>query len=391
MSTNIIKSYLALALAIFLAMTACGNKKDATKENIQPIAPSDSSLSSGYNDVSDMTLSIKANNNRPIKLGDDLSILLDINTKNYPEIDSINIKLGRSPYIIDTTILIEPKGMDASLQQIIVNTKNLVRLGSTTCQVIVFSSDKQQKSFIPLTIVAYKNASVERIKINTTIAHDPKNYTQGLLIDSGLIYESTGEYGKSRLLAYDPNSLKIKRELQLPYQYFGEGLALHNKQLYQLTWQEQKCFVYDQASFEKVREFNYSGEGWGLTSDGERLYMTDGSGRITIRDPKTFEILDYIQVYNGSKAVDNLNEMEWIDGKIWANIYTTNYIVIIDPKSGEIEKIIDCSELLTKLGNIYNCDVLNGIALDTQNDVIYVTGKLWDKMFTIKASDYSKK
>lgn len=216
-----------------------------------------------------------------------------------------------------------------------------------------------------------------------TYPHSTNHYTQGLLWSDGLLYESTGEYGRSGVFVSTLEG-EPRRSTMLDGQYFGEGIALHNGRLYMLTWLEQTGFVFDAKSLAPNGDFNYYGEGWGLTSDGEQLYMSDGTHIIRILNPETLAVSGRVDVRWGKRAVKMLNELEWIDGRIWANVYGTNRIVVINPTSGQVESYLDLDALeLTQAENPVR-DVLNGIAYDVTTGRVWVTGKNWDKIFEIK-------
>lgn len=217
--------------------------------------------------------------------------------------------------------------------------------------------------------------------------HDAKAYTQGLLWADGGFYESTGEYGESSLRFVEPATGKVGRKVTLPERYFGEGLALvGDSLLYQLTWQEQRCFVYRKSDFRQVGVFAYSGEGWGLTSDrtGDSLYMSDGSSWVRVLDPADFSQWRRFQVRDHNGPVTEINELEWIGDRLWANLYLTDRIAVIDPATGYVTHYIDCSALETRIAHRRGTDVLNGIAHDPVTGRIFVTGKNWDKLFEIK-------
>lgn len=217
--------------------------------------------------------------------------------------------------------------------------------------------------------------------------HDPKAYTQGLLIHNGLIYESTGEYGTSTLRSVEIATGKVKQQVALPSELFGEGLALHDGMLYQLTWREGRCRIYKLGDLSLLREINYRGEGWGLTQwDGE-LYFSDGSNRIFVYDPTTFTRKRVINVRNENGALELLNELEWINGRLWANIYSSDAIAVIDPQTGVVTHYIDCSALRSRLRLTPDTDVLNGIAHDTTTGKTFVTGKNWNLMFEISVPE----
>ena len=214
--------------------------------------------------------------------------------------------------------------------------------------------------------------------------HSTDSYTQGLLFADGVMWEGTGEYGHSRLQRIDLETGRTDVVATLPRSEFGEGIALLDGKIYQLTWENNKAYVYDAATGRQLRTFAYAGEGWGLTTDGERLYMSDGSEYLRILDPETFRVQRSVTVTFRGAPVQLLNELEWIDGKIWANVYVTDQIVIIDPASGIVEGVIDLRGLLPDEEIAPDTDVLNGIAYDAASERIFVTGKRWSKLFEIE-------
>ena len=214
--------------------------------------------------------------------------------------------------------------------------------------------------------------------------HSTDSYTQGLLFADGVMWEGTGEYGHSRLQRIDLETGRTDVVATLPRSEFGEGIALLDGKIYQLTWENNKAYVYDAATGRQLRTFAYAGEGWGLTTDGERLYMSDGSEYLRILDPETFRVQRSVSVTFRGAPVQLLNELEWIDGKIWANVYVTDQIVIIDPASGIVEGVIDLRGLLPDEEIAPDTDVLNGIAYDAASERIFVTGKRWSKLFEIE-------
>jgi len=225
----------------------------------------------------------------------------------------------------------------------------------------------------------------ERLKVQvlSTRPHDPGAFTQGLVLDGDTLYESTGLNGKSSLREVDSQTGQVKRRLDIPYEYFAEGLALVDGRLIQLTWQAEKAFVYNRADFKEVGEFRYDGEGWGLCHDGTRLVMSDGSDRLTFRDPKTFAVQSILNVTLSGQPARELNELECVDGLIYANVWQTDNILRIDPKTGKVTGMIDASGLLTPEER-QKADVLNGIAWNPRTKTFLITGKLWPKMFEVQ-------
>jgi glutaminyl-peptide cyclotransferase len=217
--------------------------------------------------------------------------------------------------------------------------------------------------------------------------HDPTAFTQGLLFVDDVLLESTGGYGASTLRRVDPATGKVLRSIPLAKDVFGEGLARLKGELFQLTWQEHRCFVYDETTFEPRREMTYEGEGWGLTSDGALLIMSDGSSTLRFRDPSSLRDVRTLRVHDGSRPVDQLNELEWVRGEILANVWHTRLVARIDPRSGEVLGYLD----LAGLPEPHHDDleaVLNGIAYDEKSDRLFVTGKLWSSVFEVARSGW---
>ena len=222
-----------------------------------------------------------------------------------------------------------------------------------------------------------------RIDVLREFRHDISAYTQGLLWYEGKLYESTGETGKSDLRRLDPTTGAVERLIDLDPSLFGEGLARVDRRLIQLTWKSEIAFVYDLDTFETEDDFRYVGEGWGLAFDGRRLIMSDGSARLTFRDPQTFDETGSLLVTLRGLAFRDLNELEWVDGSIYANVWQQDIIVRSDPRSGEITEVIDAAGLLSPRES-RGTDVLNGIAYNPESQTFYITGKLWPKMFEVR-------
>ncbi len=212
--------------------------------------------------------------------------------------------------------------------------------------------------------------------------HNPTSFTQGLEFDGNQLYEGTGQRGQSMVAQVELSTGRILKKIGLDPSCFGEGITILGDHLFQLTWQEKRCFVYDKKTLQRKREMNYSGEGWGLCNDGTSLIMSDGTERITYRDPETFEIQRTIQVYSHQGPVSNLNELEYTDDLIYANVWMTNKIAVIDPRNGKVLAEIDATSLVKEGRG--NGDVLNGIAF--KEDQAYLTGKNWVKLFRVKFS-----
>lgn len=227
------------------------------------------------------------------------------------------------------------------------------------------------------------NTPMYGYKIVHTYPHDRNAFTQGLEYHDGFLYEGTGLNGRSGIRKVELETGKVLQETPLDARYFGEGITLLDQRLFELTWQAERGFVYDRSTFRVLRSFEYPGEGWGLTNNGHQIYMSDGSSQIRIWNPATLAELRRILVHDGHKPVNMLNELEYVRGEIYANVWQTNKIARIAPSDGHIVGWIDLSGLLTTAEAI-SADVLNGIAWDAAKNRLFVTGKLWPKLFEIQ-------
>ncbi len=221
-------------------------------------------------------------------------------------------------------------------------------------------------------------------KVVHTYPHDTQAFTQGLVFENGILFEGTGRYGQSSVREVDLQTGDVKRIQNLKSQYFGEGITILANRLIQLTWTTNIGFVYDRDSFQQLSTFSYPTEGWGLTHDGKRLILSDGTARIYFYDPETFEQTGFIDVFDGNSPITNLNELEYIDGNIYANVWQTDRIAVISPESGRVTAWIDLTGLLKASERSESGAVLNGIAYDKSNGRLFVTGKLWPKLFEIE-------
>ena len=223
-------------------------------------------------------------------------------------------------------------------------------------------------------------------RVVRTIPHDRGAFLQGLLWQDGGFYESTGMEGESTLRRLEYPSGKVLKKQDLPGNVFGEGLVNWKDELIQITWQTQIAYVWDSKTFAAKNQFVYQGEGWGITQDGENLLMSDGSDKITFRDPETFAVRRTLPVTINGQPQANLNELEWIDGQIWANIWQTDIIARIDPKTGQVISFLDLSNVLPASARNGHEDVLNGIAYDAATKRIWISGKRWPSIFEIEVN-----
>lgn len=219
-------------------------------------------------------------------------------------------------------------------------------------------------------------------RVVNTYPHDPTAFTQGLTFDNGFLYEGTGLKGKSTLRKVELATGRVLQIRELPAELFGEGVTIYQKQIIQLTWRSQLGFVYDKSSLDVLREFSYSTEGWGITQDGKCLIMSDGTPTLHFLDPNTFAETGSIEVYDENGAVSRLNELEYIRGRVYANVWQEDYILIISPDTGMVTGRIDLKGILPEEDR-KGTDVLNGIAYDAKGDRLFVTGKFWPRLFEI--------
>jgi glutamine cyclotransferase len=221
-------------------------------------------------------------------------------------------------------------------------------------------------------------------KVVRVYPHDHSAFTQGLEYRGGFMYEGTGLNGRSSLRKVELESGKVLQEIRLDSKYFGEGITLLDQRIIELTWDSHRGFVYDRNTFQLIRSFEYPGEGWGLTNDRRQIYMSDGTARIRTWDPSTLQETRRITVHEGPVPIESLNELECVNGEIYANVWQTNKIARIAPADGHVTGWIDLTGLLTAADRKAGADVLNGIAYDSLGDRLFVTGKLWPKLFEIQ-------
>lgn len=308
-----------------------------------------------------------------IYLGD--TIKLQLNVPESEQTDSI-------VYYVNDSVIEKSNGNDP-----IYFDSSKLRYGSQQLIAKHYQNGELTERKVSVTVLPQQAPEQFSFSVVNSFPHDDGAYTQGLEYRDGFLYESTGEYGHSSLRKVNLKTGEVVQKVDLPQSQFGEGLTIVDNKIIQLTWREGIGLVYDLTSFEKLKEFNYqaSREGWGICYDGEKLIKSDGSNRLYFLDKDSHaETGKYIDVYNQSGAVDNLNELEFINGKIYANIYLTDKIAIIDPATGVVEGELNLIGLLPQKDHKPDTDVLNGIAYDKNQDRIFVTGKKWNTLFEIK-------
>ncbi len=306
-----------------------------------------------------------------IKSGDSVNIVVTLNNDKVASSTELflNDSLIAKPSVFPLDLKISTKGLKMG--------RNVVRISA--------SIDDQVQGKSNSFILHADNAPAEyTYKVIRSIPHDEKAYTQGLFYHDGNLYEGTGQKGQSELRKLNINNGEVLNSVSLPDNFFGEGIALHNEKIYQLSWQLKTGFIYNLETFEEVQRFYYEGEGWGLTNDSKYFYRTDGSHKIHVHSLDDFSAKSVLEVYSDEVAIKWLNEVEYIDGKIYANIWQKDKIGIIDPKNGKLEGMINLKGLLPKKDKKATTDVLNGIAYDPSTGRLYLTGKNWPKIFEVE-------
>ena len=323
---------------------------------------------------------------------DDISISSNLTDKKIKKDDTLKIKLSKG----SKNLVFEIKSnnqikkispLDLSFEN---NNQYNFLLNNLTLgkkELIIKSSNGEKKvNFTLLNNVAPK---IYNYEIINEFSRSKNSYTQGLEFYNDTLYESLGRYGQSKLVKVEFNTGKKLKEIKLPSEYFAEGITVLNDKIFQLTWKEKVGFVYDIDNFNRINTFEYKNsiEGWGICNDGNKLYKSDGTDKIWILNPENQKEESYIEIYTNKNKVVGLNELEWIDGKIYANRYLFDGIAIINPKNGAIEGVINLSSLKSRVTQHEKLDVINGIAYNKKRNSIFVTGKMWDKLFEIRIKD----
>jgi glutamine cyclotransferase len=312
-------------------------------------------------------------NGKNYVLGDKITIT--VNRKNNKDIDSVALLLNNKTKVVldkEMKFIWDTKNEKTGTNLIEVEYKTRKTLRKVAKKLILFSDIKPQKY---------------GFKIKNTYKHDVLAYTQGLFWYNGFLYEATGLKGESTVRKVKLENGDVVQSFAIPSDVFGEGITMSDNKIVQITWQDGKGYVYDIVSFKQVDEFGYSGEGWGLTSDGQKLFMSNGTPQIHILENQSYSIIDELEVYDEKGPVKYLNELEYINGEIYANIYRYETIARIDPNTGKVLAYIDLSHILPMTDYTHNTDVLNGIAYDSEKKRLFVTGKLWPKLFEIELTE----
>ncbi|MCO4821055.1 MAG: glutaminyl-peptide cyclotransferase [Flavobacteriaceae bacterium] len=319
---------------------------------------------------SDFSISTNASQNKKSKvfsIAKDQTLELDIKNPKALNVTATSFTIDGSP--VNRTV----------------NLKDF-KLGNHSIKAIVNHDNETQTVTYDLVILNDVPPKVYTFNIINEYPHDITSYTQGLEFHNGELFESTGQYGESKLRKVNYKTGEVLKNIDLSKNYFGEGLSILNNNVYQLTWKEGVGFIYDANSFEKTGSFKYgkSKEGWGLCNDGSRLFKSDGTEKIWQLNTTTLEEQSHIEVYTNKSRIVGINEMEWVNGKIYANRYQLDGVAIINPENGAIDGVIDFRALKKKVTQHEGLDVLNGIAYNPETKTLFVTGKRWDKLFEVE-------
>ncbi|MCD4769452.1 MAG: glutaminyl-peptide cyclotransferase [Bacteroidales bacterium] len=314
--------------------------------------------------------------NAKFSSGDIVSLRLSLTGNTIP--DSVRIYFDGKLF---ATLYNSPWQHDITTQK--------VRLGKIPLKVMAFSGTGRSQVITRFVLLLSDiSPALYSYDILNTYPHDRSAYTQGLVYHDGYLIESTGQEGSSSLRKVEIETGKVMQKHDLESKFFGEGIVLFNDRIYQLTYKHNTGFVYDLESFILIKNIHYDTQGWGITTDGEKLIMSDGTNKIFFIEPEYFTVLSSIEVFDNKGAVWQLNELEYINGEIWANIYMTDRVARIDPATGKVLGFIDLTGLLTakEKNQLGGDEVLNGIAWDEESKRLFVTGKKWPKLFQIKVS-----
>lgn len=353
-------------------LASCGGSN--ARNNEQAAATTGTGVKDGVKYVNSVKL-LSPEKNKMYSYNDELDIAFE-NKEKFP-IDSVQIFFGSEKIAVTDK-----------------DTRNYTyripegKTGNNTVKVIAYHPENRRGVMTtPINVKPDKAPEKYTYEIVKVFPHDPKAYTQGLVYQDGFIYEGTGKEGESTLRKNNMTTGEVLSVLSIDSHLFGEGVTIYKDKIYQLTWVSRKGFIYDLKTFSLESTFSYNSEGWGITTAGDKLIMSDGSNKLYHITPSNFNIIKEVEVYDNNGPVSQLNELEYVNGLVWANVWLTDRIVAIDPETGAVKAELDMSALLkpaerAKIND--KDDVLNGIAYNPQKDTYYLTGKHWPKLFEVK-------
>lgn len=320
------------------------------------------------------------------------SIEINNGTKVHSNTDTISVSINTKEDIIIEKVTYSIDGHDvgsASNAQSTSIPLNGQKLGKRNIQALISAEGGTHTASKQITILSSLKPKLYTYTILEVYPHDINAYTQGLEFFNDTLYESTGQYRYSSLRKTIYNTGEVLKNIPLSDQYFGEGITILNNKIFQLTWREKTGFIYDLKTMKQKGTFVYgsSSEGWGLCNNGKSIFKSDGSEKIWTLNPETLAEESAIEIYTNTSRIKSVNELEWVEGKIYANIYERDAIAIVDPGTGAVEGVINLKGLKDEVTQHKSLNVLNGIAYKGEPNIIYVTGKHWDKLFKIKITE----
>ncbi|OAB78557.1 glutaminyl-peptide cyclotransferase [Cochleicola gelatinilyticus] len=323
------------------------------------------------------------------KDSDLFSLQIAPSKKGYKTSESLSVTLNnKKNKAVDSVVyyLDNDRFMPANSKGATTVSLSEVKLGVRTLQAKIYSDGEHFAAAENITVLASEKPELYTYKIIETYPHDMDSYTQGLEFENNTLYESAGLRKKSSLRKTNYKTGEVLQKVPLADEYFGEGLTILNDKIYQLTYKRKTGFIYDLKTLDKIGTFVYGNslEGWGLCNDGTTIYKSDGTEKIWTLNPETLAEEDYIEIYTNTSRIKSVNELEWIDGKIYANIYQQDAVAIVNPKNGAVEGVINFKGLKDKVTQHDALDVLNGIAYNGEPNTLYITGKNWDKLFKVE-------
>ncbi|PHS66760.1 MAG: glutamine cyclotransferase [Flavobacterium sp.] len=339
--------------------------------------------------VTALTVFLGSCEDKPISATDLFDLSIKDLKKTYTPNDSFIITVNNyKNTAIDSVVYLlnnDRISSSSSFSETIISLKNQ-KLGNRSVIAKIYADGNTYNISKKVTILSNIKPKVYSYKILEEYPHDNQAYTQGLEFFNNILYESTGQYKNSSLRKTNFETGEVYKNVPLEDAFFGEGLTIHNNKIYQLTWQEKTGFIYDLQTLEKTGTFVYneSKEGWGLCNNGKTIYKSDGTQKIWKLNPNTLAEEGFIEIYTNTSKIKSVNELEWVEGKIYANIYLKDAVAIVNPANGAVEGVIDFTTLKNHVADHKEDEVLNGIAYKGEPNILYVTGKNWDKLFKVE-------
>jgi glutaminyl-peptide cyclotransferase len=373
MKSNFMKYILSLFVILLVTWTiSCSGKsgKISEKQKAEPVSVGEAPAK--------LIKMVTPAENSEIRLGNDIQVRIELeNSGKSP--DSVSLFFDGKKVALVTS---------PPFDIIIPSAINLTT-GRRSAKAVAYKNGKAVTTITRFLIILSDKPPVKYgYKVVHTYAHDRAAFTQGLFYDNGVLYEGTGQELGSSLREVELSTGNVLRQLNLKSDLFGEGITLYRDRIYQVTWTSKVGFVYEKATFNLVNKIYYQTQGWGLTTIDDQIIMSDGSNNLYFMDPETFTVVSRLEVYDNEKKVDQLNELEYVNGEIWANVWMTDFIACIDPQSGKVKGYINLDGIINDSDiNWDQGEVLNGIAFDKEGKRIFVTGKRWPKLFEIRITE----